>query len=220
MSPKSPQQLEGMREEKKAVIMDAALFLFADRGFHATTISEIAEKAGISKGLMYNYFDGKEDLLGEIIRKSLTEISDTSAIGFPDLSSDRQISPDEFGLIVRRLSRLLRDRSIFWRLLFQVFMQPGVRKQLSGIFREEGQNYGAVEEFGETAFLSRLMKTLIGYFERKKMMHGNEHDSGMNPEIFFLTMKGFALTYVFMDPENFDSDSFEKAVDDIIDLYK
>jgi hypothetical protein len=220
MSPKSSQQLEGMREEKKALIIDAALLLFADRGFHATTISDIAKRADISKGLMYNYFEGKEDLLGEIIRKSFAEIFDSPGIGFPDLSSDRQISPDEFGLIVRRLSRLLRDKSTFWRLLFQVFMQPGVRKQFSGIFREGCQSYGAGEEFKETTGLSRLMKTMNGYFERKKLIHGNEHDSGMSPEMFFLTMKGFALTYVFMDPENFDSDFFEKTVDDIIDLYK
>ena len=43
--------------------MDVALQHFANKGFHATTIYHIAEHAGISKGLMYNYFNSKEELL-------------------------------------------------------------------------------------------------------------------------------------------------------------
>lgn len=220
MSPKSPQQLKEIREEKKAVIMDSALLLFAGRGFHATTIGDIAEGADISKGLMYNYFDGKEDLLAEIIRTSLAGISRSLDADIPYISHDRPLSPDEFGLIVRRLGRLVREKSTFLKLLFQVFMQPLVREQLSGIFREGSPAGREGEESGETVFLARLMRSIRGYFERKRALPGDEHDPGMSTEMFLLTMKGFALTYVFTDPENFDSDSFEKAVDEIIDLYK
>ena len=60
MSPRTPQQFEEIREEKMTLIMDIALEHFANEGYHTTTINHIARHAGISKGLMYNYFESKE----------------------------------------------------------------------------------------------------------------------------------------------------------------
>ncbi|MDR1653742.1 MAG: TetR/AcrR family transcriptional regulator, partial [Prevotellaceae bacterium] len=61
--PRTKEQYEKIRNEKRQLIKQTALSLFADKGYDATSISEIAKKAGISKGLMYNYFTSKEELL-------------------------------------------------------------------------------------------------------------------------------------------------------------
>ena len=50
------------KEEKRALIIKAAAKVFARRGFASTLIAEIAIKAGIGKGTLYEYFDSKEDL--------------------------------------------------------------------------------------------------------------------------------------------------------------
>ncbi|PLX21155.1 MAG: hypothetical protein C0599_08290 [Salinivirgaceae bacterium] len=50
-------------KSKKEKIVDAAITLFGENGFHNTSISQIAKNAGVSKGLMYNYFESKEELL-------------------------------------------------------------------------------------------------------------------------------------------------------------
>lgn len=55
-------------------IQDAALALFAKRGFHGASISDIAQAAGVSKGLTYNYFASKEELLLSIVEKSSQEM--------------------------------------------------------------------------------------------------------------------------------------------------
>ncbi|MBL4648099.1 MAG: TetR/AcrR family transcriptional regulator [Aureispira sp.] len=68
MSPRSNEENERIRNESKAKIMAAALELFADNGYHKTSISKVAQKAGISKGLTYNYFDSKEALLEEVLQ--------------------------------------------------------------------------------------------------------------------------------------------------------
>ncbi|HEY6906435.1 MAG TPA: helix-turn-helix domain-containing protein, partial [Ignavibacteriaceae bacterium] len=52
MSPRTKEQFEKLRESSRTEILNAALELFAQNGFHGTSISQIAEKAGISKGLM------------------------------------------------------------------------------------------------------------------------------------------------------------------------
>ncbi|EIJ80567.1 transcriptional regulator, TetR family protein [Bacillus methanolicus PB1] len=55
-------------KEKEKLIIDAAMKLFANKGFAATSIQEIANKAGISKGAFYIYFKSKESLLIAIFK--------------------------------------------------------------------------------------------------------------------------------------------------------
>jgi AcrR family transcriptional regulator len=66
MSPRTKIQFEEIRESKRRKILDAAVECFATTGFHAVSISDLAKHAGISKGLMYNYFSSKDELLKAI----------------------------------------------------------------------------------------------------------------------------------------------------------
>lgn len=63
MSPRTKKDLEPIRHRSMEKITEAALELFGNEGYHATSVSKIASKAGVSKGLIYNYFDSKEQIL-------------------------------------------------------------------------------------------------------------------------------------------------------------
>ena len=63
MSPKTVVQNKIIRQEKKDLILRTALIVFAQEGYHASSVNKIADKANISKGLLYTYFESKEDLL-------------------------------------------------------------------------------------------------------------------------------------------------------------
>ena len=67
MSPKTKEQFESIRQRSRDTIKQTALELFGRQGYHSTSISAIAKAAGVSKGLMYNYFESKEALLVEIM---------------------------------------------------------------------------------------------------------------------------------------------------------
>jgi TetR/AcrR family fatty acid metabolism transcriptional regulator len=54
------------KKTNKEKIMEAALQVFAEKGFQETTISEISKKAGVADATIYEYFEGKEDLLFSI----------------------------------------------------------------------------------------------------------------------------------------------------------
>ncbi len=73
MSPRTSEQNEKVRSESINRILGAALKLIAKNGFETTSIAQIAKEAEVSKGLMYNYFDSKEDLLKAIISNVLEE---------------------------------------------------------------------------------------------------------------------------------------------------
>lgn len=57
----------------RASILAAALELFAERGYDATSVNEVVVRAGVTKGALYHYFSAKEDLLYEIYRDHLDQ---------------------------------------------------------------------------------------------------------------------------------------------------
>ena len=56
-------------EQRRAQLIDATLALFSERGIEATRVSDIAEAAGVAQGLLYHYFDSKDELLAAIIAR-------------------------------------------------------------------------------------------------------------------------------------------------------
>jgi AcrR family transcriptional regulator len=58
------------KEERPTEILDAALEVFAERGYAATRLEDVARRAGVTKGTMYLYFANKEALFKELVRKT------------------------------------------------------------------------------------------------------------------------------------------------------
>lgn len=59
------------REARPAEIVEAALAVFAERGYAAARLDEVATRAGVSKGTLYLYFDNKEALLKAVVRQAV-----------------------------------------------------------------------------------------------------------------------------------------------------
>jgi AcrR family transcriptional regulator len=55
--------------DKRRLILDAAIRVFARRGFHACRVSDVADEAGVAYGLVYHYFDSKEEILNTLFRE-------------------------------------------------------------------------------------------------------------------------------------------------------
>jgi len=212
MSPRTPRQLEEIREEKRSLIMDTALLHFANNGYHATTINNIARHAGISKGLMYFYFKSKEDLLAAIIEKSVAEV-----YTYFDTNRDNFLTEEEFEYFIRKAARLINEKQSFWRLFFQVLLQKEVREQFMANFLGTESLLRAGSDLKNADFISRIMIVLTDYFERKKQRKEPGYDPFLDMNMFLLTLKGFALTFLYIEEED---EYFEKCISGIISLYK
>jgi len=70
---------ERKKEETKRRIFETAVHLFNERGFDATTIDEIAERADVAKGTFFNYFPRKESLLQYLAEEWLDAAEQTAA---------------------------------------------------------------------------------------------------------------------------------------------
>ena len=76
MSPRTKEQIATIRSESTNKILMAAMELFATNGYPGTSVNAIAKKANVSKGLIYNYFESKEDIVKGLITMMLKMADD------------------------------------------------------------------------------------------------------------------------------------------------
>ncbi|TCS93065.1 TetR/AcrR family transcriptional regulator [Hazenella coriacea] len=65
----APRVTAEYKEERRAQILQGALYCFAEKGFQATTIDDIAQYLQVSKGAIYTYFKSKEEIYIELMRE-------------------------------------------------------------------------------------------------------------------------------------------------------
>ncbi len=121
MSPKTKAQYKQIRHDRKAAIEDAAMQLFAENGFSRVSISRIAQKAGVSKGLLYNYFTNKEALVKDIVVKGFRQMLDKL-----DFNFNKEITRERFIELINKNFDLLQKEISYWNLYISVITQPAV----------------------------------------------------------------------------------------------
>lgn len=157
--PKTKEQYEDIRMEKRKLIYETALWLFASKGYVATSISDIAKQADISKGLMYNYFKSKEELLQAIMDNLVNEYG-----GMIDPDHDGVVTHDEAENFIDKFFDMLIRRKEELKLYYQLSFQP----QVTDFFVKKYNN-GKVYVYQDlvTQYFSKKLKMddpLAAYF--------------------------------------------------------
>jgi AcrR family transcriptional regulator len=189
--PRTQEQFGEIREQKKELIMNTALELFANEGYYPTSISRIADKAGISKGLMYNYFESKEDLILAIIERGLNEL-----LSSLDPNRDGSVTQEEFEFHVNENFKLMLEKRDYWKLYFSTMMQPAVFKLVANKFN---------------LVVPQVKSLMFDYFKRK-----GAEDPIAEASLFYAALDGIFINY-FMDPDGFP---LEKVRQILINKFK
>lgn len=104
-----------LREARHAQVLAAARRVFAEKGYHAASIQDLLDAAGIARGTFYAHFDGKQAAFREVLAQLLEAI--TAAIVPVDIHSDEANADQLLGNVARAL-QLLEDDPDLGRLLF------------------------------------------------------------------------------------------------------
>ena len=112
-------------EARRNQILDAAAAVFAEKGFHRTTTKDIASRAGIAEGTIYNYFDSKDDLLIGM----MTRLTELETLG-DELAEALQGDVRDFFVVMfrHRVESLERAQGILRAILPEVIANVELRE--------------------------------------------------------------------------------------------
>jgi AcrR family transcriptional regulator len=186
MSPKTSKQFEEIRQSRKAAIVETALELFANKGFAGISISNIAQKAGISKGLLYNYFENKESLVREIILEGFRQM-------LKDLDFDfqQELTKKRFIELIHKNFDMLKQNTNYLKLYTAVITQPAVM----ALVKEE------VFKVAEPFIIS-----ITAYYQKKGVQNPLAYGY-----LIWAIIDGIELDYMF-DPEHYPLEEIRNII--------
>jgi AcrR family transcriptional regulator len=111
-----PKLLHGTFEKNKLKIERAALHLFTRKGFHGTTVREIAKKAGVSMGKLYIYYDTKEDIFIDLVHHLGQKMETIRLKQLVPLM--RSVDPESLKKLAMAIGRIVRENLDYWRLMY------------------------------------------------------------------------------------------------------
>ncbi len=114
-------------EEKRSQLLDAAAEVFSVHGFENASYNKIIEKAGVSKGAMYYYFNDKEDLYSAVIEDAFSRMM-VLFDGFPEVESPEEFF-EELEIIIVKIQEYMKENRR------DVELMRGLLKAESGTFQ-------------------------------------------------------------------------------------
>ena len=138
---------ERRKEDRPQELLAAALDLFVDKGFAATRLTDVAARAGVSKGTLYLYFTNKEDLFKAVVRENLLPVL-----------GDAEALPDTFE---GHSADLFRNIMLGWWQRIGDTKLSGITKLMmaeSGNFPELAQFYHQEIILRGTTMLARILE--------------------------------------------------------------
>ncbi len=184
--PRTQDQLDKIKEQTRTKILDAAMKLFSVKGYHGTSINDIAKEAGVSKGLAYNYFTSKENLLEAIFKRMMDSIFD--AMKEMEQTEDPY---EKLELVISNSFEYARQRQEEWRLYMRIMFQPDAVSATMGITAE---------------VMSGLFETFEKIFGKMGIKN-----AAIEAKIFSATIDGLMLYYL-MDPDYFPIDKVKRTL--------
>lgn len=131
--PRNEEQFEEIRQKSRAKIMEMALDLFAKNGFHNTSISKIAKAAGVSKGLMYNYFESKDALLDAI----LFGVVDEKKVATQGISMNEIPPKKRLEMMIEGTFAMIESNINHWKLMMSLSLQDEISERIDKKFAIE-----------------------------------------------------------------------------------
>jgi AcrR family transcriptional regulator len=136
------------KDARPEEIISAALEVFADRGFAATKLEDVARRAGVTKGTIYLYFENKEALFKALIRQTIV----------PVLAQGEELAKSFTGSARELFERLVRE---YWRLVGETSL-VGIPK----LMMAEANNFPELARFYYEEVVTRGHRLMAGVLER------------------------------------------------------
>ena len=109
-------------EERRTGILDSALAVFSESGYHSSSIDDIAREAGVSKALIYEHFASKQELYADLIARNARELTQRITAALVGVEVDSGAARLAIGLDA--FFAFVEERRDAWRMLFREAADP------------------------------------------------------------------------------------------------
>lgn len=109
-------------EERRTGILDSALAVFSEGGYHSSSIDDIAREAGVSKALIYEHFASKQELYADLIARNARELTQRISAALVGVEVDSGATRLAVGL--EAFFAFVEERRDAWRMLFREAADP------------------------------------------------------------------------------------------------
>jgi AcrR family transcriptional regulator len=166
-------------EKTRAAILEAAHALFLKNGFHGTSMRQIADEAGLALGGLYNYFDSKEKIFGEVLdahhpyRVILPALEQTQGDTVEELVRDlagkvrEGMESAEDNLFPLIFIDFLEFRGRYLKRIVAKFIPSGL-----SFFQKFSSCQGNLRKIPQPVMLRALAGLMIGYFLTELIARG------------------------------------------------
>ena len=199
-------------EKKKSRIEEAARHLFISQGFHATSMRDIAARAGTSLGNVYNYYRTKEEILESIIARYQTVIDSRLRAIFDEI--EEPLDPDSLVRFGRQIKEMVNAHHDFWLLMYidvLEFENRHFRKMFEGLVHNlrrrfstqfaELKKQGRVHPDVDPAVgFTAVYMQFFNYFLVEKLFGGNRH-FGLSDERVIKQLTDIYCRGLLCDPD-------------------
>jgi AcrR family transcriptional regulator len=121
-------------EERRSGILDAALTAFSQKGYHATSLDDIAGVAGVSKALIYEHFASKQELHADLIARNARELTQRVAGALSGVEVESTVERLAAGL--EAFFAYVEERREAWRMLVRNVSDPEIAESLERLRHE------------------------------------------------------------------------------------
>jgi AcrR family transcriptional regulator len=119
-------------EEKRRLILDAAVRVFAHKGFHTSRVGDIAEEAGVAHGLLYHYFASKDEVLDTIFREEWSDLLEE----IDEIESSAESAREQLQRVAARLLGAWIDRPDMIRVIVrEIARSPEVQARIGELVK-------------------------------------------------------------------------------------
>lgn len=186
--------------QKRKDILISARALFKEKGFHNTKMEEIALKAGVGKGTLYEYFTSKQEIFDEtcidkvtVIRDAINEISNKNISFNEKLSEMLTLKEKNTEYEEASIEGVLSNRNIISEKVVKAMMNH-VSDMYKIIIKmiDEGKREGVVKESIPSEFIAYLIVGTTSEYIRQSRFH--KHDRQNEEDIIInLLFNGFGV---------------------------
>lgn len=198
MSPVYNRPLTRRRAQTRRRLLDAARALFAEKGISATSVEEISDKAGFTRGAFYSNFADKDDILAAVSAEEFAVLEHSLIEGWENRLSQTALSSDQLELFAERLLAALKiDREFYLvqtELALHLVRNPHLQEQLlapreSFLLRIEEFLISALQSVGRTVsvephIIVAMISALLRYAIESALLSGKTKRLTEAPEHF------------------------------------